>query len=234
MASRRKQQRGGKSREEEGGGSHDRRLSKALSWLLRHHIELAFKHLQSDDKDGERQVALTTGLVDVEAVLKTERLRGFTFLDVKNVVELNDKQRFALVQRPSDGAWLIRANQGHTIQGINPDLTPMTETSSDIVHGTYLNKLDKIMSSGGLSRMSRNHIHFSKGLPGDSHVISGMRADCDVLIYVNFAKATQAGFEFYESANGVILCPGDERGILPTNCFDRIVNRKTGKTIPSV
>ena len=46
MASRRKQQRGGKSREEEGGGSHDRRLSKALSWLLRHHIELAFKHLQ--------------------------------------------------------------------------------------------------------------------------------------------------------------------------------------------
>ena len=72
--------------------------------------------LQSDDKDGERQVALTTGLVDVEAVLKTERLRGFTFEDVKNVVELNDKQRFALVQRPSDGAWLIRANQGHTIQ----------------------------------------------------------------------------------------------------------------------
>ena len=71
---------------------------------------------QSDDKDGERQVALTTGLVDVEAVLKTERLRGFTFEDIKNVVELNDKQRFALVQRPSDGAWLIRANQGHTIQ----------------------------------------------------------------------------------------------------------------------
>ena len=40
-----------------------------------------------------------------------------------------------------------------------------------------------------------------------------------------------AGFEFYESANGVILCPGDENGILPTSLFAKVVQRKKGKNI---
>ena len=73
--------------------------------------------MQSDDAESERQEALTSGFVDVQAVLRsTDRLKGFTQQDVENVVKDNDKQRFALKQRESDGAWLIRANQGHTIQ----------------------------------------------------------------------------------------------------------------------
>ena len=40
-----------------------------------------------------------------------------------------------------------------------------------------------------------------------------------------------AGFEFFQSANGVILCAGDENGFLPTNLFTKVVHRKRGKKI---
>jgi hypothetical protein len=40
-----------------------------------------------------------------------------------------------------------------------------------------------------------------------------------------------AGFEFYESANGVILCSGDENGTLPSTLFAKVVHRKKGKRL---
>ena len=53
----------------------------------------------------------------------------------------------------------------------------------------------------------------------------------DTSIYFFFLFFFSAGFEFYESANGVILCPGDENGILPTSLFAKVVQRKKGKNI---
>ena len=85
---------------------------------------------------------------------------------------------------------------GHVLdfQTINPDLTPLTDACAyeTVVHGTYLRFWEQIRRSGGLSRMRRNHIHFAAGLPGEDGVISGMRQDCNVLIYVDVEKA-QAG-----------------------------------------
>ncbi len=59
-----------------------------------------------------------------------------------------------------------------------------------VVHGTYAKKLPAIEKSG-LSRMARNHIHFAKGLPGQNQVISGMRQDCNVHIYVHVPTAIE-------------------------------------------
>ena len=53
----------------------------------------------------------------------------------------------------------------------------------------------------------------------------------DTLIFLFIYFFFSAGFEFYESANGVILCPGDENGILPTSLFAKVVQRKKGKNI---
>ena len=90
-----------------------------------------------------------------------------------------------------------------SFQGIDPDLRKLEGSPDcDIVHGTYSSKLPKIFSSGGLSRMSRNHIHFSKGLPGpNTNVISGMRQDCDILLYVDFVKSTQGNSTYRNSLN---------------------------------
>ena len=59
----------------------------------------------------------------------------------------------------------IRANQGHSLDGINPEYLlqeiPMKElaTLPTIVHGTYFEAWRQIQAAGGLNRMNRTHIH---------------------------------------------------------------------------
>lgn len=79
--------------------------------------------------------------------------------------------------------------------------------------------------------MRRNHIHFSPGLlaglkPGatTSKVISGMRRDAQLLLYINLPKAIAAGITFWRSENGVILSEGDphKNGLLGMEYVDKI------------
>lgn len=78
--------------------------------------------------------------------------------------------------------------------------------------------------------MTRQHIHFATGLPGDSGVISGMRKSADVLIYIDMNKALGDGIKFFKSTNGVILTEGVS-GVLPTRYFARVVMAKTGESL---
>lgn len=114
--------------------------------------------------------------------------------------------------------FLIRANQGHTIKveatnlltpiklPTSPDDPPLPET---VLHGTFFHFWPTIVSSGGLKPMGRNHVHFSRGLPEtDEGVISGMRKDAELLIYVDIEAALRDGMEWWKSDNGVILTSG--------------------------
>lgn len=114
--------------------------------------------------------------------------------------------------------------------------------------------------------MGRNHIHFATGpsleetLPqgrqgnpappakqrGQSKVISGMRWDTTILIYIDIKKALMAGCPFWRSENGVILSEGLDTGeqvegvhddrkdensrkkIVPLEFFDVVVERGKG------
>ncbi|XP_033148345.1 tRNA 2'-phosphotransferase 1 isoform X6 [Brassica rapa] len=58
------------------------------------------------------------------------------------------------------------------------------------VHGTYKKNLESILASG-LKRMNKLHVHFSCGLPIDGEVISGMRRDVNVLIFLDIKKALE-------------------------------------------
>jgi len=94
----------------------------------------------------------------------------YTVEDVRRVVENNDKQRFRLEHK--NGVLCIRANQGHSVRGLQSDelLTPLTaEELSDpnllIIHGTTRKAWEDHIQHEGLSRMKRNHIHFATGLP---------------------------------------------------------------------
>ena len=79
--------------------------------------------------------------------------------------------------------------------------------------------------------MTRNHIHFAKGLPGDGKVISGMRKTCDIFIYVNVEKCLKSGIPFFESSNGVLLSPGNDKGMIPLSMFDKVVSRVDDKSL---
>ena len=202
---------------------HNVKLSKSLSWLLRHNLNLIYPLL---DNENDIETAKSTGFVDCGAILKHPRFQSYNIQQIKEVCNLNDKQRFSIRQHTDNpNKFQIRANQGHTIKSVNVELRRIqsaNELNHDVIHGTFRKNWQLIIKSGGLNRMKRNHIHFAKGLPGDSGVISGMRQNTEVRIYIDVEKAIEDGFEFFESTNGVILCPGDKEGTLPTKYFQKV------------
>lgn len=126
----------------------------------------------------------------------------------------------------------IRANQGHSITLINPEkllnkLNPDELRSLPcIVHGTYLEAWNSIQTQKGLKKMNRTHIHFASGLPDDTGVVSGMRKNCGVYIYINALKCATDGIDFYMSDNGVILTDGiANSGVLPIEYFSQVTDK---------
>jgi RNA:NAD 2'-phosphotransferase (TPT1/KptA family) len=117
---------------------HNIKLSKSLSWLLRHNLNLVYPFLESEE---EIEVAKTTGFIDCQAILKHHHLRNYSIEQIKEVCTLNDKQRFTIRQHPeSPDKMQIRANQGHTIKSINVDMKKFhnaDEIHHDVIHGTY-------------------------------------------------------------------------------------------------
>ncbi|PGH08385.1 hypothetical protein GX51_01211 [Blastomyces parvus] len=141
---------------------------------------------------------------------------------------------------------------------VSSSATPLPDT---VVHGTYHAAWPSILAYGGLRCMSRNHIHFATGPvlssvlpegregsvvvtpPGASGVISGMRADAQILIYIDLKRALAAGVPFWRSENGVILSEGVDLGVagegdagteaggrkgVGLEFFDIVVERKNG------
>merc|ERR1719230_2398592 len=102
---------------------------------------------------------------------------------------------------------------------VHPDLAPVRAGDLPFaVHGTYLEAW-AVIKQEGISRMTRNHVHLAKDLPGESGVISGMRGSCEVLIWVNIATAQRGGLRFGLSENGVLLTEGP----ITPSCFERVI-----------
>ena len=202
------------------------RISKAMSYLLRHGAKKEGIAMRDD------------GYVRLPELL--QHLKGASEAHVLQIVATNDKKRFSTTAE--NGSVWIRANQGHSLQVEDAKLlVPVVDARQvDIcVHGTYHRCLGAILA-GGLSRMSRNHVHFAPALPaagstattGEPNVISGMRTNCEVAIFVDVARAMAMGLQFFTSANGVILTPGNADGKVPPACFARVLDRRTGTDIP--
>ncbi|KAL5328432.1 hypothetical protein ACEPPN_001931 [Leptodophora sp. 'Broadleaf-Isolate-01'] len=225
--------RGGRGGRRGGGGGREVMVSKALSKLLRHAAVEAGLKLDAE------------GFASVEQVMKWPRLKSLqiTFADIQTAVSDNAKQRFSMKPSPSlkgppdlnsedPSDWVIRANQGHSIAVDSASLlVPITVAAGNVpetvVHGTYFAFYQTIVDSGGLKKMTRNHIHFSTGLPEDKQgVISGMRKDAEILIYVDVKQSLEDGVEWWLSENGVVLTEGDQTGVLGTKYWKKVEGRK--------
>lgn len=79
--------------------------------------------------------------------------------------------------------------------------------------------------------MSRNHIHFATRFPEDGKLISGVRPNAEVLIFLNVGRALAAGLHLYVSGNGVVLSPGNEQGIIECRFFEKAIDRRTGRRL---
>ncbi|KAI1417583.1 RNA 2'-phosphotransferase, Tpt1 [Hypoxylon sp. FL1857] len=245
--------RGGRDRRGGGGGrggggsqNRDMLISKALSSLLRHQAENAGIKLDAE------------GYAPLDKVLQWQRIRALnpSFEEIRRSVADNAKQRFAMKPKdpsadpasaPDDpAAWLIRANQGHSIALADEALhTPVTLEAANIpevvVHGTYFAFWPAIVASGGLKKMGRQHVHFGTGLlpedeggedvdgDGKPRVISGMRSDAELLIFMDVERSLKdGGIKWWISANGVVLTDGNEEGIVPLKYFKEVRGRRQG------
>ncbi|KAF9523353.1 KptA family-domain-containing protein [Crepidotus variabilis] len=233
------------------------RVSKTLTWLLRHGAQNEGLHMRAD------------GCVRVTDILNHPKVKS-TGLDLEALellVKSNDKQRYDLicetregvvldttspapvavpavevgaegssVQSPevppsTKGIWWIRARQGHSIKEVKLELKPILSLK-DIptgiaVHGTN-REAWKIISQTGLSKMKRNHIHIAQDVAGQN-VVSGMRTSSQILIYIDITKAIDAGIKFWLSDNGVILTEGNEDGYLARRYFQKVVDLRHGE-----
>jgi len=197
-------------------------MSKKMTYYLRHNAAKAGLEIRSD------------GFVKMDALLNQRAFKrmGVTFEEMKHEVDTNDKRRFSMVHE-EDG-WYIRANQGHSIKCVNAEelLTRIRLSDASklpvVCHGTFLRHWNSILDTG-LSSMKRNHIHF---VPSDcldgGNVISGMRYECQLLIYIDLKAALKDGIKFYVSANNVILSSGIG-GVLPPRYFVKATHFKHGK-----
>ncbi|KAJ4951323.1 hypothetical protein NE237_028155 [Protea cynaroides] len=212
-----------------GGPAKDKidALGRLLTRILRHMASELNLDIRSD------------GYVKVHDLLKLNiktfaniPLRSHTVDDVREAVRIDNKQRFGLMEE--NGELFIRANQGHTIETIESEslLKPIlsAEEVPVCVHGTYKKNLESILQSG-LKRMERLHVHFASGLPMDGDVISGMRRNVNVLIFLDVRKALEDGMKLYISENKVILTEGFD-GVVPTKYFEKIESWPDRQPIP--
>lgn len=166
--------------------SHDRRLSKLLSLVLRHDpgrigIEL----------DPGGWVAVDELLAGLEA-----HGRRVTRAELEHVVAHNDKQRFAIDPLTDR----IRANQGHSVAvelGLAVRVPP-----PHLFHGTAESRVEAILREG-LHPSGRHAVHLSADEATAVRV--GARHGTPRVLVVDAARMHGDGHEFTRSGNGVWL-----------------------------
>lgn len=162
------------------------RISKFLSYILRHHPEKIGLDLDEN------------GWADVQELLERSSSSGMNLdLEVlESVVETNDKRRFSFNRDKSK----IRANQGHSVSvelGYEPVIPP------DILyHGTGKKNVESIFRTG-IEKKGRHHVHLSQDI--ETAVSVGQRHGKAVVLEIQAGGMFRDGFTFYVSENGVWL-----------------------------
>jgi putative RNA 2'-phosphotransferase len=163
-----------------------RRLSRFLSFVLRHHPERIGLRL---DGGGWAEVA---DLVDRASAAGV----GLTAETLAEVVATNDKQRFTFDVTGTR----IRASQGHSIT-VDLDLVA-TPAPGRLYHGTGERAVESILAQG-LTPQGRHHVHLSPDVV--AAVAVGRRHGRPAVFEVDSGRMQADGQVFYRSANGVWL-----------------------------
>jgi putative RNA 2'-phosphotransferase len=174
------------------------KISRTLSKLLRH--DPTPLKLNSD------------GWMCVDSILNHFNI---TLIDLKNIVETNDKKRFSF----NDDETLICANQGHSSNvAINKKLSQITSIQKTFLlyHGTDQKAHDLIILSS-LRAGNRQHVHWTTNLE-----LAQFRANqkaiknksTGVIITMDVKNYLSNKGKLYLSDNNVYLTPDVENQFL--------------------
>jgi putative RNA 2'-phosphotransferase len=161
--------------------------SKFLSLVLRHRPEVVGMSL-----DGNGWLPINELIENANRIGKQLSLQ-----QIHQVVATSAKKRFSL----SNDGLQIRANQGHSVSGIDLQFEPATPPPK-LYHGTVFPFLQSIRQQG-LKKRSRHHVHLSANIETATQV--GSRRGKPVILEVKANEMHAAGFAFYISVNGVWL-----------------------------
>lgn len=181
--------------------NNDTKISRFISLALRHHPEAAGITLDSE------------GYADTELLIKgvAMKFHGFDMKALERIVAEDEKTRYSFNGDKSK----IRANQGHSVAGVNPGLAE--KTPPDVLyHGTAERFMESIHKEG-LLKMSRQYVHLS--IDEETAEKVGKRHGKPVIITIDTAKMHRDGFKFFLSENGVWLTDS-----VPTEYF---INERT-------
>ena len=198
--------------------SHDVKLSKTLSWVLRHQAVKQGLDMRDDGYVPCSQVL---------ALLRRRCMPSMTMERIYGEVAACPKHRFELTPCKQ----FIRASRGHSIRHLNDAkmLKEITDASSPsirgAVYGTSVASWPEI-SKSGIRRGGKNHIHIATQDSKNGFVI-GAKTNASVLIYIDIASAMADGIKFYLAETGVVLTRGiscgdgsnGEDDVLPSKYF---------------
>jgi putative RNA 2'-phosphotransferase len=159
------------------------KISKRLSYILRHAPDSVGLQLDENGWANVHDLMIKFG-------------NPLSMGDLKEVVETNEKKRFAF----NDDLTKIRASQGHSIE---IDLAYQPTTPPEFLfHGTATRFLESIKNEG-LLKGSRHHVHLSLDEATARKV--GARHGSPVILTVKSREMFEAGFAFFVSENDVWL-----------------------------
>ena len=210
----------------------DVRISKALAAVLRH---------------GKMDVQIDEfGYAQVDCILATPFFQNLNVSmdDLRRVTDdpIDKVPRFELVQTKervqngSQNGFKMRATDGHSIHVKNFDLVQMTiDDTMDMpfaIHGTYWKAWETIRSNGLKRMKGKAYLVFQPGQIGNSSNLSDLVAkfknNCEVLVYIDLAKAITSGIPFFKSnsnsSNVTVVTPGDLNMKIPPRFFLKAVH----------
>ena len=160
--------------------------SKYMAYLLRHHPEDAGLTLDSQ------------GYTDVDKLLSALEIDRAT---LEEIVANDNKKRYSF----DETSTRIRANQGHSVEGVNIEFKRFTPTGK-IYHGTAKRFEESIMKNG-LIPGSRQYVHLSQDLKTAENVgLRHAKSKVNLVIFeIDYQSMIKDGYEFFISENNVVL-----------------------------
>lgn len=164
------------------------KLSKTVSYILRHHPESFDLKLAADAsvKTDKLLAALQKKFNDISKA------------DLVELVENDAKGRFSFL----DDNERIRANYGHSIERVNPDYEAV-KPPEYLYHGTTPEVKNKILTSG-IKPMGRNYVHLSAGVK-EAEKVARRRTNQPVIFKIETLRAFHEGQNFYKTAEDIYL-----------------------------
>ncbi len=166
---------------------HLTRLSRYISFVLRHHPEEIGASVDQH------------GWMSVDELMAGFRKKGrYLNIDLLNkIVAEDEKQRYHF----NDDHSMIRAAQGHSI-AVDVEMTEK-QPPALLYHGTSLKNYEMIQKTG-IKKMKRLYVHLSKDVVTAKKV--GSRHGQPVVLVIDSKKMYEDGCRFYLSANEIWLC----------------------------